>query len=635
MVWFYLACLMQFAMPSEIPDEALDRWVLALEASETGAWELNLLDGSTWRSRLHDQIFGYPEGRPDWSYRVFLQHVIEEDRHWLDRAFNDALEDRGVLRFECRIRRADGEQRWISVRGRVHCDERQQPALIWGTVQDVTERKRVEHELLESERRYRALFESMREGFCVIEKVRTASGARMDFRYVSANPAFETQTGLENPLGKTIRELLPMEPEEWFDILDEVLRTGEPARFERELVTQGRVLDLHAFRVPGEGSRRVAVIFRDITESKRTERALREADRQKDEFLATLAHELRNPLAPIQSGIDYLRLATDDGAGKARVMEMMNRQIGSLKRLVDDLLDISRITRGRLTLQTAPVDLRALVRDAAAIETASMVREVRVDLPSRPIVIAGDDVRLRQIIDNLLDNAVKFTKDGGEIEVSLCEREDNAVLSVKDYGIGMEPEVLRKVFEMFFQTRRPEHTEGLGIGLSLVNRLVQLHGGRIEARSGGPGRGSEFEAWFPLLQSQEEELPMQHEDARPERSGQRILVMDDNVDAAESLAMLLQAMGAEVKTAHDGASALEVFEEFRPQLALLDIGMQGMNGYEVASAMRDRAQGKSLRLVAVTGWGQPDDKARAREAGFDDHLTKPVETENLRRLLRS
>ncbi|MEX2495508.1 MAG: ATP-binding protein, partial [Woeseia sp.] len=622
-------------MPAENPVDALARWAFALEASETGAWELNLADGTAWRTRLHDQIFGYTERLPEWTYDIFLQHVVEEDRQRVDEAFRHAVEQRGMWRFDCRITRADGEERWIAATGRVYCDEEQKPSLMWGTVQDVTEQKRVEHELLKSEQRYRTLFHSMNEGFCIIEKVQTNPGEQSDYRFISTNPAFETHTGISNVEGKTVREVVPSESQEWFDTYDKVILTGEPAEFEREFVTERRILDLRAFRVGEVDSRRLAVIFRDVTESKRVEQALREADRQKDEFLAMLAHELRNPLAPIQSGIDYLRLAIGDVAANERIMEMMDRQIGSLKRLVDDLLDVSRITRGRLALQKEPLDLRDIVRDASASLSASMTRTVSIDLSPQPLVIAGDRVRLRQIVDNLLDNAAKFTrKTGGRIWISARRQGDTAILSVRDNGVGMEPAVLRQIFDMFFQNDVWAEREGLGIGLSLVHRLVELHEGEIEARSEGVGHGSEFVIRFPLLKSEVMEPSVRRGACEQQISGERILVLDDNEDVAESLATLLQAMGADVRTAYSGASALALLDEFRPKIALLDIGMPDMNGYEVAAAIRKWAPAQSVRLIAVTGWGQPADKARARAAGFDAHLTKPVEGDKLKSAIR-
>lgn len=350
---------------------------------------------------------------------------------------------------------------------------------------------------------------------------------------------------------------------------------------------------------------------------------LAEADRRKDEFLATLAHELRNPLAPIQSGLDVLRLSAREPELADRVLTMMERQMVHLGRLVDDLLDVSRISQGKVTLRTEPADLSAIIR--AAVETnasGSPTRRIRVQLPSEPLIVGGDPVRLAQIVSNLLGNAVKYTDEGGRIWITGQLQDGWVVLSVRDDGIGIAPEMLDRVFGLFTQVDR--RAEGLGIGLTLVRRLVELHGGAIEARSGGPGRGSEFIVHLPLTTCERSPQATPDQDRRGLFAGRRILVVDDHPDVAESLALLLQALGAEATAANDGPTALEKTSELAPDIVFLDIGMPNMDGYEVARTIRAGERGADIVLVAVTGWGQENDRLRAEQAGFDRHLVKPV-----------
>ncbi|MFC5462960.1 response regulator [Massilia niabensis] len=390
----------------------------------------------------------------------------------------------------------------------------------------------------------------------------------------------------------------------------------------------------------------LATITRDFTEQKRAENELRriaadlsEADHRKSEFLATLAHELRNPLAPIRTGLDLLRMAPGDAATVARVYGMMDRQLGQLIHLVDDLLDIARITRGRIELKKEPVDLRAAV--SMAVETSSALVEagghtLEVDLPDAPLPLFADLTRLVQVLANLLNNAAKYTPAGGRIRVSSWREEDQAFVAVSDSGVGIAPEAIGSVFDMFTQVRSSldRAQGGLGIGLSLVRRLVELHGGRVQAASAGPGQGSTFTVSLPLRRG---DLLGREEGAAGAGTGHapalRVLVVDDNVDAAESLAALLKALGHETRMAHDGPRGLQAALEFRPDLAFLDIGLPGMNGHELARALRSNPELKALVLVALTGWGATSDMTLSHGAGFDQHLTKPVSLEGLAQAL--
>ena len=377
-----------------------------------------------------------------------------------------------------------------------------------------------------------------------------------------------------------------------------------------------------------------AIAIRQREEQRRlAEEALRQADRRKDEFLATLAHELRNPLAPLRSALHLQRMSRDGvaagGPAVARLGEMMERQVNHLVRLVDDLMEVSRISRGTIELRRVRVELAVIVRNA--VETSEPLilgagHQLHVSMPEEPLWIDGDAVRLAQILANLLNNAAKYSGGPGQIWVDAARRGEAVTVSVRDNGDGIAPELLAPIFEMF--TRGPHASGhgpgGLGIGLALSRRLAEMHGGTLSGRSDGPGKGAEFILHLPLAADQGPQ-PAEAKDAQGLIATRRILVVDDNRDAADSLAMLLASLGAEVRVATDGREALELLNAYEPSAVLLDIGMPGMDGYEVARAIRQRFPERRATLVALTGWGQESDRRKAHEAGFDHHLVKPVE----------
>jgi PAS domain S-box-containing protein len=379
------------------------------------------------------------------------------------------------------------------------------------------------------------------------------------------------------------------------------------------------------------------LIFRDITERKAAEHALREADRRKDEFLAVLAHELRNPLAPMRNALEMVRLAADDPAVFNRVRGMMERQVEHMVRLTDDLLDVSRITRNRLELRRAPVDLTTVIH--RAMESSDpLLKErrhtVTLALPSAPLTVHADESRLAQVLYNLLGNAAKYTQPGGHIRVKAVRDGRDAVITVADNGIGIAAENLLSVFEMFTQVDASlERSQGgLGIGLTLSRRIVELHGGSIEAASEGPGRGSTLVVRLRALDGNAGAAPP----PRPSYQravGRRVIIADDNRDSADTLAAMLGMVGHDVRVCYDGVNALTQAELFRPDVMLLDIGMPVLNGLELASRIRERPWGERIRLIALTGWGQPEDLRRSERAGFDHHLVKPVELSRLQDLL--
>jgi len=376
-----------------------------------------------------------------------------------------------------------------------------------------------------------------------------------------------------------------------------------------------------------------------LAETGRRAEAMREADQRKDEFLATLAHELRNPLAPLRNAVEILRIARADPSTTQKALDMMDRQLRQMVRLVDDLLDVSRITTGKLAVRKGLVDLNSVMRDA--LETARPYVESRrhaldVQLPDTAVRVEGDATRLAQVISNLVNNAAKYTDSGGRIRVSLEVEGAEAVVRVRDTGIGLERAALHSIFDMFVQVDRSlERTQaGLGVGLTLAKRLVTLHGGTIAAESEGPGRGSEFIVRLPLAGSTAASMAAAPvADAAPHKH--RILLADDNVDFAQSLAAVLSSHGHDVRVAHDGAEALAMAARFHPDVAFLDIGMPKVHGYEVARRLREQPETADCMLVAVTGWGQEDDKRRARDAGFDRHLTKPVDPSVIEAILAS
>ena len=372
----------------------------------------------------------------------------------------------------------------------------------------------------------------------------------------------------------------------------------------------------------------------DLIERKRSGDALKEADRRKDEFIATLSHELRNPLAPLRNALNLLRLTGDGDASTAAIREMMERQVNHLVRLVDDLLEVSRISRGAFELRKERVEVAAIVRNA--VETSEpLIRERRHDLslglPQEPLWLDGDPVRLAQILANLLNNAAKYTNPGGQISIKVKRGDNMAVVSVRDNGAGMTPETLAEAFQMF---SRGAHSSGLGIGLALARQLAEMHGGTVAAASAGQGNGSEFTIRLPLAADQgAPTAPAPRSEAAVPRT--RILVVDDNRDAAESLGMILKFLGADVHIARDGTEALKAFQSYDPAVVLLDIGMPGMDGYEVARRIRSQQSARPPALVALTGWGQEEDRRRACEAGFDHHLVKPADIAALQALLAS
>jgi PAS domain S-box-containing protein len=436
--------------------------------------------------------------------------------------------------------------------------------------------------------------------------------------------------------------------------LRSVLERGHGAidvRFRHFQTGEARWMAYKVLTLPDEHGRPIAfaTVSQDVTERKRLSDDLRalaadqsEANRRKTEFLALLAHELRNPLAPISNAVHALRIGHGDAKVARGVLGMLERQVGQLSRLVDDLLDLSRVTSGKITLRRRQVELVPVVDqaiEAARAQYGKLQHELTVILPAQPIYLDADPARLAQVIGNLLNNACKFTDPGGHIRLTVAAEGGQAVIRVRDDGIGIAEGQLPHLFTMFTQadTSLERTRDGLGIGLTLVRALVEMHGGVIKARSDGIGSGSEFEVRLPAVEEPVAAMAdtTAIEPALAATGRHRILIVDDNADGAESLAMLLDEVGHETHQAHDGLEALEVAERVRPDAVLLDIGLPKLNGYEVCRRLRELPWAKDVIILALTGWGQEEDRQRSQDAGFDNHLVKPLDHDRLMRLLAS
>ncbi|MEJ7849199.1 MAG: PAS domain S-box protein [Pyrinomonadaceae bacterium] len=507
------------------------------------------------------------------------------------------------------------------------------------------DRKRSDSAMRESEVRKTAMFEAALD--CIISM-------DQEGRIIEFNAAAEKTFGhrREDVLGLDLADVIipPAFREGHRKGIEHYFKTGEGPALNRRLELSALRADGSEFpveltvtRIPVDGDAQFTAYLRDITESKQLkdlqEKAtlelrqlaanLSQADHRKNEFLAMLAHELRNPLAPISNALQIMRL-TDDGTATAAT-DMMERQVGQLVRLVDDLLDVSRITQGKIQLRRERIELASVVHhavEAAKPSCESGGVDLRLALESQPIYLNGDQTRLAQVIGNLLNNSCKFTDKGGSIDLIVERDGGDAVIRVIDTGIGIAPGQLGHVFELFVQadTSLERSISGLGIGLTLVKNLVEMHGGKIEAKSEGLGRGSEFTVRLPVLEKTEmTSLAPVMTTIEKAGEGRKILVVDDNMDSAESLSMLLQMKGNEVCMAHDGREAVETAAGFLPQVILLDIGLPVLNGYEAAREIRQQPWGKNMILIALTGWGQDEDRQRSKDAGFDSHMVKPVD----------
>lgn len=621
-------------VPLGMTDERLRS---AVEAAEVGTWHLDLETRLDTRDASLNRILGLKPVTTTLHADDFFSRVVEEDRPRAIAALEAAVERTGRYDVELRIRRPDGEIRWIRDVGRIGYGPDGRAVYATGAATDITELTKAQRAVAESA----SFYEQTLESVSVTTFTATPDGA---CDYVSRQwVAFTGRPATDSYGDGWLGVLHPDDRERAFAAWRAAVEgKGEYALEYRVRRHDGqyewfKVRGSALYDASGEIARWIGTAV-NVNDLKQTEAALREseerlriADRRKDEFLATLAHELRNPLAPVRSGLDVLKLTRDETT-RHRAEQTIERQIHHMVRLVDDLLDVSRISRGQVELQRTRLPLSEVVE--MAVETSKPAIEERghtlsISIDDSSLCVDGDLTRLAQVVANLLNNAAKYTPDGGRIRLDVHGEGGEAVIRIADTGIGIEAHVLPRVFDLF--TRAAHHGAqaegGLGLGLFLVQDLVKMHGGTVSAESAGLGKGSTFTVRLPKAGAPATVEGSERSSVRGTNEGacRRILVVDDNVDAAEMLATMLELRGHETRIAHDGPDALAAAKEVHPDVIFLDIGLPGMDGYEVARQLRADKELAPTVLVAVTGWGTTDDKLRARAAGFDRHLTKPVD----------
>ena len=544
---------------------------------------------------------------------------------------------------------------------------------------DITERKQAEEAQRESETRFRTLFESMDEGYCVVEVIFDENSNPLDYRFLEVNPVFEKQTGIKDARGRLMREIAPGHEQHWFDIYGRIALTGETLRFENPAVALGRYYEVCAFRVGAPELRHVGIVFNDITSRKnlehqrellfaqegalrkeaeataqaltRTQEVLRQrvaqlaaADKHKNEFLAILAHELRNPLAPLRNAVQILQRSRGDAGVVDKARALIDRQVHHMSRLVSDLLEAARMQNGHIKLQTDTIDLRSCVEHVVEVMRPffeDKSQTLRVFLPEVPIWVEGDATRLEEVFTNLLTNAHKYTHAQGDIEIKVDTDHEGspsrALVRVADNGEGIDDELAPRLFDLFTQADRSlaRSNGGLGIGLSLVRTLVELHGGQVHMQSEGRDRGSTFEVRIPIARPplKDKGSPVSVSSDQSSAKQRRVLVVEDNEDIRESSCEVLRMEGFDVATVSTGNDALQQAPRFDPDVVLLDVGLPDLSGYEVARRLREVPQFAKKILIAVTGYDTPEARALTTAAGFDHHVCKPVNFDELVKLL--
>lgn len=646
----------------------------ALSGGGLGAWSWDPARNVVAADARVLELLGLDPTRPRLTLSEILETVHPDDVAAVRASLARAEQHGGEHNVEFRITLPSGEQRWIGGAGRGRFDAEGRLLQVYGVNFDITERKRGElhtrfllefdaalaqlttaDEIEEAATRLLAVhlhldrcnLVQIRGGTAIIgrefRRVGDSVIGEHDFRgFLSPAQAEDFGRGAPLVVHDVAGDPRTAPVAEAYLRVAMAAYVGIPLQYGQRVVgslTCGSAVRRHWRDDEVQTIRDVAARVWPRIEQARAAQAMRDADRRKDEFLAMLAHELRNPLAPIRSAAEVLKMPSQSDANQRWAREVIERQTQHLTRLVDDLLDVSRITSGKVTLQREPVELSVVVQ--RAIETTRGLidgrrHDLRVTMPGTPLRVEGDLTRLVQVLGNLLNNAAKYTDEGGRIQLEVQREGAMAAMRVRDNGIGIAPELLPHVFDLFTQASRSldRSQGGLGIGLTLARQLVELHGGTVDARSGGPGQGSEFIVRLPALAAEplmRVEHPMT--EARPVGTGLRVLVVEDNEDAAEMMAFLLQASGHQVAVAADAIAALDTAGAFHPDVILCDIGLPGMNGYELAQRLRTLPQLAGTRLIALTGYGQEEDRRRAREAGFDHHLIKPVEPRTLETLL--
>ena len=613
---------------------------LALRAGRAGSFDWNVPAERVFFSDEQIALYGFAPGAFEGTFAAWLACVHEDDVTQVRESVQAALRD-GEFASEFRIRRRDnGEIRWIHARGQVLPNEVGSPQRVLGINADVTELKQAEAALQDRERMLNLIYHNVSDCLYLVQVE-----PNDQFRFISVNETFLRVTGYS-------REQAEQRP------MEEVVGAGNDklvrAHYRRVIETREPVLYTETAQLPaGDRVGEITLIpiigprgsvdhilgaIKDVTGRKVAEWALVEADRRKDEFLAMLAHELRNPLAPIRTIAHVLKNERLDSAAVRRNSEALQRQAEHLTRLVDDLLDVARITRGNIQLNRTVISLQSAIDSAIEmVRPLLALKHQTVNSPqgATATLIEGDTTRLTQVFGNLLSNAVKFSPERALIELRVEERGDEAIVRVLDTGVGIPQQALPHIFDLFMQGDQSldRRQGGIGVGLTIVKRLVEMHGGHVEAHSAGVGQGSEFVVYLPIAKAAAPPPEAQATAGMNTTHSLRILVVDDNSDAAESIALLLELEGHQVRTTHDGATALAALETFDAQVVLLDIGLPEADGYTVARAMRERFPDRRQRLYALTGYGSVEDRSRALASGFDGHLTKPVDPERLLQLI--
>ena len=596
----------------------------------------------TFLNPVAESLTGWTQEAVGQPLGSVVRIINEESRQPVEIPTVEALRDDHTVKLASHslLIAKDGTERSISDSAAPITNDKGKVAGVVLVFRDITERRKIERALDKALAYADDIITTLREPFVVLDinlRIKTANRAFYDTFRVSKE---ETENRLVYDLGNGQWDIPGLRK-----LLDEVLSRNQSVHdFEvehsfPELGRKTMLLNARPFPPDSKHPELILLAVEDVSALRERADELAEVSRHKDEFLATLAHELRNPLAPISNSVHYLGL---DGL-KERDVKMaravINRQVAIMVRLIDDLLDVSRISRNKLDVRKERVDLATVLESAVESSRPLLQQcghELTISLPSEAFPLDADPIRLAQVFLNLLNNAAKYTNHGGQISLSARREGSDVVVSVRDNGIGIPRDMLSSVFDMFTQVDRSmaQSQGGLGIGLTLVRRLVEMHDGSIEARSDGPNQGSEFVVRLPLLISPPNKKLAGRDGPGAKRlSHGRILVVDDNRDSADSLAMLLRFKGNDIRTAHDGVEALEVAEMFHPEIVLLDIGLPKLNGYDVARRIRQQPWGRDVLLIALTGWGKEEDRRLSQEAGFNFHLVKPVDLAALDELL--
>jgi PAS domain S-box-containing protein len=627
---------------SEDLRDARSRLDATLAAGSIGTWTWNIVNDRVYADANLRRLFSLSaEGAADCGIEHYLRAIHPADRDRVAAGIKQAVDQNADYQAEFRVVQSDGQIRWADSRGKVERDDTGRAILFPGLIMDVTERRRAEDNLRKSEEFSRSIVESTSDCLKVLD---------LEGKLLTVNPngcRLMEIDDLSLWLNQSWLNFWPAGSRGLAHSAFEAARGGATAAFQGACPTaKGMekwwdVAVSPIFNAEGK-TERILAISRDITAAKRTEALLtaqtlelKKADQRKDDFLAMLAHELRNPLAAIANAA-VLMTMSDDDAEVGRCKDTIHRQTKHLSRLIDDLLDVSRIHLGKVDVRCDLIDVTPIL-DSALQTVGPLAAErkhtVDVQLDRGNLWVNADPTRLEQIVVNLLNNAAKYTENGGHIWLSAGHEGSVIAIRVKDSGVGIPPEKLPEMFELFAQADRSSARSegGLGIGLTVVKRLVELHGGTIRADSAGPGKGSEFVVRLPA--AKRPAAKQQSKGPAATVGTTRILVVDDNPDTARSMTRLLRLMGHEVTTAHDGPEAIEAAQAHRPEVILLDIGLPGMDGYEVIKRLRQEAWGQDATIIAVSGYGQEEDRRRTRAVGFDHHLVKPIDFDALKSLL--